>query len=75
MHHVLDEDIVIVSAARTPVGHFRGILSEFDAVELYCPECQRSVPVSKRPLLDSPQGDECEYVCLICLTPLGTKIH
>ena len=34
MHHVLDEDIVIVSAARTPVGHFRGILSEFDAVDL-----------------------------------------
>ncbi len=34
MYHVLEQEIVILSAARTPVGHFRGILSEFDAVQL-----------------------------------------
>jgi len=34
MHHVLKDDIVILSAARTPVGHFRGILADFDAVDL-----------------------------------------
>ncbi len=34
MRYVLEQEIVILSAARTPVGHFRGILSEFDAVDL-----------------------------------------
>ena len=34
MHLVLEEEIVILSAARTPVGHFRGILSQFDAIAL-----------------------------------------
>ncbi|UCC67181.1 MAG: thiolase family protein [Armatimonadota bacterium] len=34
MHRVLEEEIVILSAARTPVGHFRGVLSDFDAVNL-----------------------------------------
>jgi len=34
MFHVLEKEIVIVSAARTPVGRFRGALSEFDAIDL-----------------------------------------
>ncbi|HUU54972.1 MAG TPA: thiolase family protein [Armatimonadota bacterium] len=34
MFHVLENEIVIVSAARTPVGRFRGALSDFDAIDL-----------------------------------------
>ena len=34
MFSVLKDEIVIVSAARTPVGRFRGALSEFDAIDL-----------------------------------------
>jgi acetyl-CoA C-acetyltransferase len=34
MHHVLQDDIVILSAARTPVGRFAGDLSDFDATDL-----------------------------------------
>jgi acetyl-CoA C-acetyltransferase len=34
MHHVLQDDIVILSAARTPIGRFAGSLSAFDAVDL-----------------------------------------
>ncbi len=34
MHHVLHDDIVILSAARTPVGRFAGSLSDFDAIGL-----------------------------------------
>ncbi len=26
-----DRDVCVLSAARTPVGHFRGVLSAFDA--------------------------------------------
>jgi len=34
MHHVLDEEIVVLSAARTPIGRFAGNLSAFDAIAL-----------------------------------------
>jgi acetyl-CoA C-acetyltransferase len=34
MYHVLREDIVILSAARTPIGRFAGALSAFDAIDL-----------------------------------------
>jgi len=34
MHNVLGDDIVVLSAARTPIGRFAGQLSAFDAVEL-----------------------------------------
>ncbi len=34
MHHVLREGVVILSAARTPVGRFAGNLSDFDAIDL-----------------------------------------
>ena len=34
MHNLLREDIVVLSAARTPVGRFDGILSGLDAIQL-----------------------------------------
>ena len=34
MHVVLDRDIVVLSAARTPVGRFDGLLCEFTAIDL-----------------------------------------
>jgi hypothetical protein len=34
MHHVAAQDIVILSATRTPVGLFRAGISPFDAIDL-----------------------------------------
>jgi hypothetical protein len=59
-------------AARRPRS--RGAFKEFDATELYCPRCQRAVPVRKRLLLVVPEGDKYEYVCSFCSTTVGTKI-
>ena len=47
---------------------------EFDATELYCPQCQRAVPVRKRLLLVLPEGDKYEYLCRFCSESVGTKI-
>ena len=47
---------------------------DFDAVELYCPQCKRPVPVRKRLLLVLPEGDKYEYLCALCSTSVGTKL-
>jgi len=47
---------------------------EFDATELYCPRCKRSVPVRKRLLLVLPDGEKYEYRCVVCSESVGTKI-
>jgi hypothetical protein len=59
-------------AARPPRS--RGAFKEFDATELYCPRCQRAVPVRKRLLLIVPEGDKYEYLCTVCSSTVGTKI-
>lgn len=51
-----------------------GMFKEFDATELYCPRCKRSVPVRKRLLLVLPEGDKYEYLCKVCSESVGTKI-
>lgn len=51
-----------------------GMFKEFDATELYCPRCQRAVPVRKRLLLVLPEGDKYEYLCAMCSTSVGAKI-
>ncbi len=51
-------------------GQFR----EFDASELYCPVCGRSMPVRKRLLLVLPEGDQYEYLCARCGTSVGDKL-
>ena len=47
---------------------------EFDATELYCPQCRQAVPVRKRLLLVLPNGDKYEYLCAYCSETVGTKI-
>ena len=47
---------------------------EFEATELYCPNCRQAVPVRKRLLLVLPEGDKYEYLCAHCSTSVGTKI-
>jgi len=47
---------------------------EFDASELYCPNCRRAMPVRKRLLLILPEGDKYEYLCARCLTSVGEKL-
>ncbi|MBU0985752.1 MAG: cytoplasmic protein [Proteobacteria bacterium] len=51
-----------------------GAFKEFDATELYCPRCQRSVPVRKRLLLVLPEGDKYDYRCAFCSESVGSKI-
>jgi hypothetical protein len=46
---------------------------ELEAVELYCPECRRAVPVRKFLLLILPDGDRYEYRCQYCGTKVGDK--
>ena len=63
-----------------PVPVFAGqrngpdVYKEFDATELYCPQCKRSAPVRKRLLLVLPEGDKYEYLCARCSETVGTKI-
>jgi len=47
---------------------------DFEATELYCPRCQRPVPVRKHLLLVLPEGDKYEYRCALCAESVGTKI-
>ena len=51
-----------------------GMFKEFDATELYCPRCQRAVPVRKHLLLVLPEGDKYEYRCALCAESVGSKI-
>jgi len=46
---------------------------EFEATELYCPNCSRAVPVNKFLLLVLPDGDRYEYRCKLCSTKVGEK--
>ncbi len=47
---------------------------DFDATELYCPKCKRSVPVRKRLLLILQNGDKYDYTCAYCGTSVGNKV-
>lgn len=46
---------------------------EFEATELYCPNCRRSVPVRKKLLLVLANGDKYDYSCVYCGTSVGDK--
>lgn len=52
----------------------KGMYKEFDATELYCPNCKSAVPVRKRLLLVLPEGDKYEYLCAYCAASLGSKL-
>jgi hypothetical protein len=47
---------------------------DFDATELFCPRCRRSVPVRKRLLLVLANGDKYDYTCSCCGTSVGDKL-
>jgi len=59
---------------RQEKGQRQASFNEFEAVELYCPQCRRAVPVNKFLLLVLPEGDKYEYRCTFCGTPVGDKI-
>lgn len=46
----------------------------FQATELYCPRCGRSMPVRERLLLVLPEGEKYEYLCAYCGTSVGDRI-
>jgi hypothetical protein len=48
--------------------------SDFDATELYCPTCNRAVPVRKKLLIVLSNGDKYDYSCVFCGTSLGDKM-
>ncbi|HEX7416000.1 MAG TPA: cytoplasmic protein [Smithellaceae bacterium] len=47
---------------------------DFDATELFCPQCRRAVPVRKRLLLILPEGEKYDYNCVYCGTSVGDKL-
>lgn len=47
---------------------------QFEATELYCPQCGRSVQVKKSLLLVLPEGEKFEYRCQFCGTTVGDKM-
>ena len=47
---------------------------DFDATELFCPHCKRSLPVRKRLLLILPEGDKYDYTCAVCGASVGDKL-
>ena len=51
----------------------KGDFEELEAMELYCPQCRRTVPVRKFLLLILPDGDRYEYRCQFCGTKAGDK--
>jgi len=53
----------------------RNSFGDFDATELYCPRCKRSVPVRKRLLLVLANGEKYDYTCVYCGTSVGDKTN
>jgi hypothetical protein len=51
----------------------RETYKDFDATELFCPQCRKAVPVRKRLLLILSHGDKYEYSCVFCGTSVGDK--
>jgi hypothetical protein len=47
---------------------------QFEATELYCPNCRQAVPVRKSLLLILPEGDKYEYRCRYCGGKVGDKM-
>ncbi|MFC1888739.1 hypothetical protein ACFL4G_03175 [Thermodesulfobacteriota bacterium] len=70
----LDRNPGVGYGSPVPERRPQAAFDEFDAFELYCPKCARSVPVRKRLLLALPEGDKYEYLCDNCSESLGTKL-
>jgi hypothetical protein len=63
-----------VRVARGRRGPQKREFEKFQATELYCPKCQRSMPVRERLLLILPEGEKYEYLCAYCGTSVGDRI-
>ena len=63
---------------RPPAGANQGTgqkqFDRFQATELYCPRCGRSMPVRERLLLVLPEGEKYEYLCAYCGTSVGDRL-
>ena len=46
---------------------------DLEASQLYCPICERAMPVRKRLLLVLLDREISDYVCAGCGTPIGKK--
>ena len=53
---------------------YRQQYKDFEATELFCPQCRRAVPVRKRLLLVLPEGEKYDYTCAFCGTSVGDKL-
>jgi len=52
----------------------RETYKDFDATELFCPQCRRAVAVRKRLLLILQEGEKYDYSCVYCGTSIGDKL-
>ena len=52
----------------------RETYKDFEATELFCPQCKRAVPVKKRLLLILQEGEKYDYSCVHCGTSVGDKL-
>jgi hypothetical protein len=52
----------------------RETYKDFDATELFCTRCKRSVPVRKALLLILPEGEKYDYKCVYCGSSVGDKM-
>lgn len=56
-----------------PPGRAPAQFRELSASQLYCPTCQRAMPVRERLALYLPSGALYHYVCTRCDSLLGKK--
>lgn len=59
---------------RTGAPRQEADFNELEALELYCGQCHKAVPVRKHLLLVLPEGDKYEYRCQYCGSKVGDKI-
>lgn len=52
----------------------RETYKDFDATELFCPQCRRAVAVRKRLLLILQEGEKYDYCCVYCGMSIGDKL-
>jgi hypothetical protein len=54
-------------------GYSRKEFEELQATMLFCPRCQRPMPVREKLLLVLPDGDLYHYLCVGCGQSLGSR--
>jgi hypothetical protein len=64
----------ITATGEGEAGRREADYDEFEATELYCPNCSQAVPVRKSLLLVLPEGEKYEYCCKYCGGTVGDKI-